>query len=124
VSTYGTEYGGSPLPQTPVKAGTQGPMMVWLPAIAPSGISFYSGDKFAHWKNNLFIASARRGQINGTGALIRVVFNENLQEMRQEVLLDGLHQRFKDVRQGPDGLLYAATDEDDAVIIRLSPLAE
>lgn len=124
VSTYGNEYGGSSLPHAPVKAGTQGPTMVWLPAIAPSGIAFYSGNRFAHWKNNLFITSARRGQINGTGALIRVVFNEKLQELRQEVLLDGLHQRFKDVRQGPDGLLYVATDEDDAVIIRLSPASE
>lgn len=124
ISTYGNEYGGSPLPHAPVKAGTQGPTMVWLPAIAPSGIAFYSGDKFARWKNNLFITSARRGQINGTGALIRVVFNEKLQEMRQEVLLDGLHQRLKDVRQGPDGLIYAATDEDDATIIRLSPASD
>lgn len=124
VSTYGNEYGGSPLPHAPVNAGTEGPTMVWLPAIAPSGIAFYSGDKFPHWKNNLFITSARRGQINGTGALIRVVFNDKVQELRQEVLLDGLHQRFKDVRQGPDGLLYAVTDEDSAVVVRLSPAAE
>jgi glucose/arabinose dehydrogenase len=120
-STYGNEYGGSPLPHEPVKAGTKGPMMVWLPAIAPSGIAFYAGDRFPLWKNNLFITSARRGQINGTGALIRVVFNDKLQELRQEVLLDGLHQRFKDVRQGPDGLLYTVTDEDDAAVIRLLP---
>ncbi|MBB4613969.1 PQQ-dependent sugar dehydrogenase [Novosphingobium taihuense] len=124
ISTYGNEYGGSPLPHAPVKAGTQGPNMVWLPAIAPSGIAFYSGERFARWKNNLFIASARRGQINGTGALIRVVFNDKLQELRQEVLFDGLHQRFKDVRQGPDGLLYAVTDEDNAVVLRLAPAPE
>ncbi len=119
--TYGVEYGGSPLPKVPVGPGTEGPIMVWMPAIAPSGIALYDGDALPGWKGNLFITSARRGEINGTGALIRVVFNENLQEMRQESLLQNLHQRFKDVRQGPDGLLYALTDEDDSVLMRISP---
>ena len=73
------------------------------------------------WSNNLFVASARRGQINGTGSLIRVVFNDRLEEMRQEVLLDGLHQRFKDVRQGPDGRLYAVTDEPTSIVVRIGP---
>jgi glucose/arabinose dehydrogenase len=120
--TYGTEYGGSPLPTAPVGPHTEPPIMIWMPAIAPNGIAFYDADKIPAWKNNLFIASARRGQVNGTGALIRVVFNDKLQETRQESLLDGLHQRFKDVRQGPDGLLYALTDEDDSVLVRISPV--
>lgn len=120
-STYGTEYEGSPLLVAPVAPGTQGPLLFWSPAIAPGGIAFYSGSAMPGWANNLFVASARRGQINGTGALIRLVLNEKLQEMRQEVLLDGLHQRFKDVRQGPDGLLYAVTDEDKAVVVRIGP---
>jgi glucose/arabinose dehydrogenase len=118
-STYGTEYGGSPLPSKPVAPGTQGPFVIWSPAIAPGGIAFYTGSAMPGWDNNLFVASARRGQINGTGALIRVVFNDRLEEMRQEVLLDGLHQRIKDVKQGPDGLLYAVTDEDHAVVLRI-----
>jgi glucose/arabinose dehydrogenase len=92
-----------------------------MPAIAPNGIAFYDADKIPGWKNNLFIASARRGEVNGTGALIRVVFNDKLQETRQESLLDSLHQRFKDVRQGPDGLLYALTDEANSVLMRISP---
>lgn len=119
--SYGVEYGGSPLPATPVGPGTEPPLMVWMPAIAPAGIAFYTGDRIPGWKGNLFIASARRGEINGTGALVRVVFNDKLQEMRQESLLQGLHQRFKDVRQGPDGLLYALTDESDSVLLRISP---
>ncbi len=118
--TYGVEYGGSPLPTTPVGPDTEPPIMVWIPAIAPAGITLYDGDKIPAWKGNLFIASARRGEIDGTGALIRVVFNDNLQEIRQESLLQGLHQRFKDVRQGPDGLLYALTDEIDSVLLRIS----
>ena len=120
-STYGTEYGGSRLPVAPVRAGTEPPLQIWSPSIAPNGITFYTGAALPAWTNNLFVASARRGQINGTGALIRIVFNDHLQEMRQEVLLDGLHQRFKDVQQGPDGLLYAVTDEDVAVVVRIGP---
>ncbi|WCT79768.1 PQQ-dependent sugar dehydrogenase [Novosphingobium humi] len=122
-ATYGTQYGGSPLPVAPVPPGTQGPTLIWSPSIAPAGIAFYTGAKLRGWRNNLFIASARRGQINGTGALIRVVFNERLEEVRQEVLLGSLHQRLKDVRQGPDGLLYALTDEPHSVVLRIAPAA-
>jgi len=120
--TYGTEYEGSPLPKTPVGPHTEPPVMVWIPSIAPSGIAFYEAEKFPAWKHNLFVASARRGEIDRTGALIRVVFNDKMQELRQESLLDNLHQRIRDVRQGPDGLLYVLTDEDDSVLMRVSPL--
>ena len=119
--TYGTEYGGSPLPSAPVGRNIEPPIMIWMPAVAPNGIAFYDAEKIPAWRNNLFIASARRGEVNSTGALIRVVFNDKLQETRQESLLDGLHQSFKDVRQGPDGLLYALTDEDNSVLLRISP---
>lgn len=122
--SYGTQYGGSPLPAVPVGPGTEPPLMIWMPAIAPAGIALYNGDKFPGWKNNLFIASARRGEINGTGSVVRVVLNDQMQELRQEHLLGDLHQRFKDVRQGPDGLLYALTDEDASVLIRISPAVQ
>jgi len=120
-STYGTEYGGSRLPTAPVAPGTEGPLLIWSPGIAPAGITFYTGSVMPGWANNLFVASARRGQINGTGGLARVVLNVRLEEVRQEFLLADLHQRFKDVRQGPDGLLYALTDEDKAVVVRIGP---
>ena len=121
--TYGTEYAGSPLPTVPVGPNTEPPLMVWMPSIAPSGITFYDADKIPAWKNNLFVASARRGEIDRTGALLRVVFNDKLQEIRQESLLESLHQRMRDVRQGPDGLLYVLTDEDNSVLLRISAFA-
>ena len=74
-------------------------------------------------RDPLGLASARRGQINGTGALLRIVLNDNLQEVRQEILLDSLHQRLKDVGQGPDGKLYVVTDEDQSVVMRIGPAA-
>jgi glucose/arabinose dehydrogenase len=120
-STYGTEYGGSRLPTAPVAPRAEGPILIWSPGIAPAGMTFYTGSVMPGWANNLFVTSARRGQINGTGGLARVVLNARLEEVRQEFLLADLHQRFKDVRQGPDGLLYALTDEDKAVVVRIGP---
>ena len=121
--TFGTDYEGSPLPAAPLAANIEPPLMIWAPTIAPSGVIFYDSDKIPAWKHNLFIASARRGQIDRTGALLRVVMNDKLQEIRQESLLDDLHQRIRDVRQGPDGLLYVLTDEDNSVLMRISPVA-
>jgi glucose/arabinose dehydrogenase len=120
--TYGTEYEGSALLAVPIGAHTEPPLMIWAPAIAPSGATFYDADKIPTWKNNLFVPSSRRGQIDRTGSLIRVVFNDKLQEVRQESLLGSLHQRIRDVRQGPDGLLYVLTDEDNSVLMRISPV--
>ncbi len=122
IYTYGTEYGGSPMPTTPVGPNTEPPLMIWSPAIAPSGTTFYEADKVPAWKHNLFVASCRHGETNGSGALVRVVFNDKLQEKRQESLLQELHQRIRDVRQGPDGLLYVLTDEDNSVLMRISPV--
>ena len=56
-----------------------------------------------------------------TGGLERVVLNDKLGEVRRETLLTELHQRIRDVRQGPDGLVYAITDEDDGALLRIEP---
>lgn len=121
--TYGTKDEGSPLPREPLGPHTEAPLVVWMPSVAPMGIAFYDGNRFPAWKDNLFVASVRRGEIDHTGALLRVVFNDKLQELREESLLDSLHQRIRDVRQGPDGLLYVLTDEDNSVLLRISPVA-
>jgi glucose/arabinose dehydrogenase len=81
----------------------------------------YTGERFPAWKGNLFVGSARRGEIDRTGGLERVVLNENLEDIRRETLLTELHQRVRDVRQGPDGLLYVLTDGDEFAVLRLAP---
>ncbi|MEJ0008364.1 MAG: PQQ-dependent sugar dehydrogenase [Steroidobacteraceae bacterium] len=58
-----------------------------------------------------------------TGGIERLVFNPKMEELRRETLFTELHQRFRDVRQGPDGLLYAVTDEDDGALLRIEPVA-
>ena len=120
--SFGRNYDGTVLSDNPLAAGIEAPLVVWLPSIAPSGLTFYTGDRFPAWKGNLFVGSSRRGEVPGTGGLERVVFNDQLGELRRETLLAPLHQRIRDVRQGPDGLLYVITDEDDGALLRLEPL--
>ncbi|HTY50462.1 MAG TPA: PQQ-dependent sugar dehydrogenase [Steroidobacteraceae bacterium] len=119
--SFGRNYDGSPISDSPVAPGVDAPLIVWLPSIAPGNLTVYTGDRFPAWKNNLFITSARRGEIPRTGGLERVVLNSKLQELRRETLLTDLHQRLRDVRQGPDGLLYVVTDEDDGALLRIEP---
>ena len=97
------------------------PLVLWVPSIAPTGLTFYTGDRIPAWKGNLFVGSARRGEVPRTGGLERVVMNDKLEELRRESLLTELHQRIRDVRQGPDGLLYVITDEDDGALLRIEP---
>ncbi len=119
--TFGRDYAGPRLSNSPVAEGIEPPIIVWLPSIAPTGLVVYAGDRFPAWKGNLFVGSARRGEIPRTGGLERVVLNEKLEELRRETLLTELHQRIRDVRQGPDGLLYVITDEDDGALLRIEP---
>jgi glucose/arabinose dehydrogenase/quercetin dioxygenase-like cupin family protein len=121
--SFGRDYAGPRISESPVAAGIDQPLVVWLPSIAPGGLTFYTGDKFPAWQNNVFVTSARRGEVPRTGGLERVVFNPKLEELRRETLFTELHQRFRDVRQGPDGLLYAVTDEDDGALLRIEPVA-
>ena len=81
----------------------------------------YTGDKFPAWKGNLFIGSARRGEVDRTGGLERVVLTDKLDDLRRETLLTDLHQRIRNVRQGPDGNLYVLTDGDEFAVLRIEP---
>lgn len=119
--SYGREYQGPRVSERPWQEGMEQPAIVWIPSIAPSGMTFYSGDRFPAWKGNLFVASLQRGRILRTGHLERVVFNERGEELRRESLLTELKQRIRDVRQGPDGLLYVLTEENEAALLRIEP---
>jgi aldose sugar dehydrogenase len=120
--TYGRDYDGKrlPGPSDSLRGGFESPELFWVPSVTASGISFYSGDKIPAWKGNLFLGSMTVGRLPGTGNLQRIVFNEN-GEQRRESLLTDLHQRIRDVRQGPDGLLYLLTDENDGAMLKIEP---
>jgi glucose/arabinose dehydrogenase len=119
--TFGRAYEGGRLGEGALAPGVEEPLLLWIPSIAPTGLTFYTGDRLPAWKGNLFVGSARRGEVPRTGGLERVVLNEKLEELRRETLLTDLHQRIRDVRQGPDGLLYVITDEDDGALLRIEP---
>jgi glucose/arabinose dehydrogenase len=85
------------------------------------GLGITTGDRFPRWKHNLFVGGLQFGRIGGTGQVQRIVFNEDWEELRREVLLLELRQRIRNVRQGPDGLLYVLTDEDAGAVLRIEP---
>ena len=89
--------------------------------LRPRGWPFYTGDRFARWKGNVFVGSMQTGRIPGTGHLERIVFNARTEELRRESLLVELRQRIREVREGPDGLRYLLTDEDDGALLRIEP---
>jgi glucose/arabinose dehydrogenase len=105
----------------PTHAGFEPPVVYWMPSISVAGLTFYTGDRLPRWKGDLFVGGLRTGEIPGTGRLDRVLFNDRMEELRRESLLVDLHQRIRDVKQGPDGLLYVATDEPRGAILRIEP---
>ena len=121
IVSYGRDYPGPYHNEVPGHAGFEAPVVYWMPAIAVSGMTFYTGDKFPKWKGDVFVGSLRTGEIPGTGHVERILFNEKMQELRREALLTELRQRVRDIRQGPDGLLYVLTDEKDGAVLRIEP---
>jgi glucose/arabinose dehydrogenase len=121
VLSFGRDYPGPRISEHPTREGMESPIVVWIPSIAVSGMTVYTGNRFPKWKGNVFVGSMRTGEIPGTGHLERIVFNEKTEELRRESLLGELRQRIRDVRQGPDGYLYLLTDEDDGALLRIEP---
>jgi glucose/arabinose dehydrogenase len=113
VITYGEEYGGGKIGEGTARAGMEQPVHYWVPSIAPSGMAFLSSERYgAAWRGNLFVGSLKFGFLDR----IEVEGRKVVREHRIEV-----GQRVRDVRQGPDGLLYLLTDEDDGKLLRLAP---
>ena len=114
--TYGREYttnapiGGTEAP------GMEQPITYWIPSIAPSGMAFYTGDRFPAWQNHIFIGALAQQHLR------RVVLEGNDVVHQEELLREELG-RIRDVRTGPDGFLYVLTDADDGALYRLEPVA-
>ena len=117
---YGRNNDYSPM-GNPTTPGIEPALLVWIPGITPSGLLFYSGDKFPAWTGNLMVGSIVRGRVNGASGIERVVFNEKMWETRRETFLTEIKQRIRDVRQGPDGLIYVLTEEVDGTVLKLEP---
>ena len=121
VVSYGRSYPGPRVSEKPWQEGMEQPAVVWVPSIALSGMTFYTGDRFPGWKRNVFVGGLRQGESPRTGQINRIEFNDKWEEIRREPMLRELGQRIRDVRQGPDGYLYVLTEENDAALIRIEP---
>jgi len=111
--TYGQEYFGGRIGETR-KPGLEQPLLHWTPSIAPSGMAFYTASAFPGWRGDLFVGAL-------AGRHLRRLKIEGEQVVGQEVLLLNVLGRIRDVRQGPDGLLYLLTDERNGALYRLEP---
>ncbi|HEX9685876.1 MAG TPA: PQQ-dependent sugar dehydrogenase [Burkholderiales bacterium] len=115
VITYGVQYViGTRIGEGTHKAGMAQPLHYWVPSIAPSGMAFYTGDRFPGWRGDLFIG-ALRDQM-----LVRLKLDGET-VVREERMLKTVIGRIRDVRNGPDGLLYLLTDEPHGMLARLEP---
>ncbi len=112
VITYGRDYSGGSIGEGAQKEGMEQPVYYWDPVIAPSGMTFYTGDRYPGWKGSAFVGSM------GRSALVRLTI-ENGRVTREE--LYSLGARIRDVQQGPDGLLYLVTDEPNGKLLRVVP---
>ena len=119
--SYGRDYWGAPISAHPFQPKMENPIVVWLPSIAVTGMTFYTGERFPNWKRNLFVGGLREGGIPGTGQIQRIVFNDHWQELRREPMLMNLKQRIRDIRQGRDGLLYLLTAEENGAVLKIEP---
>ncbi len=117
VITYGVNYViGTKIGEGTHKAGMAQPIHYWVPSIAPSGMAFYTGDRFPAWRGNLLVGALKFQQ------LVRLEL-AGAKVVHEERLLTNRFGRIRDVRQGPDGLIYLLTDENDGKLIRLVPAA-
>jgi glucose/arabinose dehydrogenase len=123
IISYGRAYNGDltgdtsgPTTELHQMPGMEEPFLIWVPSIAPSGMAFYTGDQFQAWKGNIFVGAMRATMLQ------RIVLNAKGMPILRENLLTELKQRIRDVRQGPDGLLYVLTDETAGALLRIEPV--
>jgi len=114
IITYGVDYSGVKIGEGTAKAGMEQPVYYWDPSIAPSGMAFYTGDKFPAWRGNILVG-ALAGEL-----LARLEVNGD-KITGEERMLQNLGERIRDVRQGPDGFIYLLTDSAQGRVLRMRP---
>ena len=116
VITYGVDYSGARIGVGTARAGMEQPFYYWDPVIAPSGAVFYRGDKFPDWRGDLLVGSLQ------PGCLVRLRLADGRVGLEERYTLD-VGRRIRDVRQGPDGLVYLLVDAAEGRLVRLTPPA-
>lgn len=116
LATYGLAYSGDQIAESPVAPGIEPPLLQWTPSIAPSGLDFYRGDAFPAWRGRLLAGSL-------VGQKLLLLSLEGDKVAREDLLIDGTIGRIRDVRVGPDGLVYLLSDGKNGGLYRLEPVA-
>lgn len=126
VITYGENYGGGKIGEGLTrKAGMEQPLHYWLPSIAPSGMAFLTSERYGKaWRGNLFVGSLKFAYLDRIELAEPFGANSGGKVVRESKLLTEVGERIRDVRQGPDGLLYVLTDSANGKLIRLLPVQE
>jgi aldose sugar dehydrogenase len=120
--TYGMTYEGERVSERTSHPDMEEPFMYWVPSIGISGLSFYTGDRFPQWRGDAFVGAMMAGRTRATGHVQRVTFSDAGNPIQREPILFELRQRIRDVRPGPDGLLYVLTDESPGALLRVEPV--
>jgi aldose sugar dehydrogenase len=116
--TFGKNYDGTIISRDTERPGMEQPLRYWVPSIAPSGLAVYTGDRFPKWRDSLFLG-AMAARKEGMQLYRLAVSGERI---HPEAMLASLHHRIRDVRQGPDGLVYLLTDDGDDRLLRIEPI--
>jgi len=115
VVTYGVEYSGAKISDSPTAPGIEAPVHHWVPSIATSGLMFYTGERFPKWRGSAFVGALKDKQVS------RLEMDGN-RVVSEERLLEGVvNERVRDVEQGPDGYIYLLTDEPKGRLLRIEP---
>jgi aldose sugar dehydrogenase len=112
--TYGMDYSGAYVSPYTKATGMEQPVIYWTPSIAPAGMAEYQGEAFPEWRGNLFVAALAEKTVRRLTLAGDTV-------VAQEILFRELDTRFRDVRTGPDGLIYLLTDSDAGFVYQVSP---
>jgi glucose/arabinose dehydrogenase len=114
VISYGVDYSGAKIGEGTKKVGLEQPVYYWDPSIAPSGMAFYTGDKFPAWRGSILVGAL-------AGKLVSRLETNGNRVTGEERMLQQLGERIRDVRQGPDGFVYLLTDSRSGRILRMKP---
>jgi len=121
VVSYGRKYSGEIISEQPFREGMESPRFFWVPSIGISNILFYTGDRFPMWKGNFFVTGM-------SGRMIQRVRIGGRGQNERELLLNAMRQEVRDIRQGPDGLIYLVTRQDaehtakSGMLLRIEPV--
>ena len=119
--SYGRKYSGEIISESPTREGIEAPRFFWVPSIGISGVLFYTGDRFPEWKGQLLVTGM-------SGHMIQRVRIGGRGQNERELMLADMRQEVRDIRQGPDGLIYLVTRQDtkrtpkSGMVLRIEPV--